>query len=360
MLLLPLTYDESRARFRRAAAAAGRPLAVHPIDAVGPEGQSLTIDVATVGNPAPGRALLVLSGVHGVEGFVGSAAQVEAIGRLDEAELPDDVGVVLVHAVNPWGMAWWRRQNEHNVDLNRNWRRSASEPVHNEPYDEVHHLACPDGDSMPSTDELLAAAADFVAQRGMAWVRDAITLGQYRHPDGLHYGGVRTEPSNAVLEGVVAAHLSSARRLMVFDIHTGHGPPGEITFLSDEAPGSSQDRFLNERFPGARVEATVGNPEATTGAKSGQIANGIRDLFGEGDAFSSSVEVGTVSDFDQLSATYRSHWVHRFGDPLDPEHAAAVWDYRCCFTPRDPQWERDALDQLGVRLDEAVAAVAGW
>lgn len=360
-LTLPLTYDESRARFRHAATTSGRSLVSHPLDAPGPQGQVLTIDVTTIGNPTPARGLLVLSGVHGVEGFVGSQAQVELVDRLDEEALPGDVGVVLVHAVNPWGMAWWRRQNEHNVDLNRNWRRSAVEPAHNEPYDEIHHLACPDTATMPSIDELLVAAADVVGRRGMDWVRDAITAGQYRHPDGLHYGGARTEPSNLALERVVAAHLGSVRRLVVFDIHTGHGPPGEITFLSDEPPGSGQDRFLRDRFPGARIEATVGNPDATTGTKSGQIANGIRDLLVDAEAYSSSVEVGTASDLDQLSATYRSHWVHRFGDPAgDPEHRAAVWDYRCCFTPRDEQWERDALGQLAVRLDEAVEAVTGW
>jgi octopine/nopaline transport system ATP-binding protein len=57
--------------------------------------------------------------------------------------------VLLIQAVNPWGMAWSRRQNEHNVDLNRNWRRSQVDPLHNDAYDEIHAVACPDTDDLP-------------------------------------------------------------------------------------------------------------------------------------------------------------------------------------------------------------------
>ena len=303
---LPLTYGECRARFRRAAAEAGVAVVAHPLDVTGPDGERLTVDVAAVGPPDAAGLLVVLSGVHGVEGFVGSALQCDLLDRTAATALPPGVGVLLVHAVNPWGMAWWRRENESNVDLNRNWRRSDTEPVHNDAYDEVHDLACPSTPDLPDVDELLARAATLVAERGGAWVRDAITTGQYRHPDGLHYGGERTEASNRVLEGVVAEHVAGRDHVLVLDLHTGHGPRGEVTLLSDEPPGSDQDAFLRDRFPGARVEATVGNPEATTGCKSGQIANGIRDLLPPGRCWSTSAEIGTAGDLEQLAATYRS------------------------------------------------------
>ena len=134
-VMLPLTYDECRARFRQAAARAGFDTEAHPIAAHGPEGQTLTIESLLVGADKPRRALIVMSGLHGVEGFIGSALQCDLLGRLDAAALPADMAVLLLHAVNPWGMAWWRRQNESNVDLNRNWRRDHSTPLHNDAYD---------------------------------------------------------------------------------------------------------------------------------------------------------------------------------------------------------------------------------
>ena len=101
----------------------------------------------------------------------------------------------VTHAVNPWGMAWWRRQNESNVDLNRNWRR-AQRPdrtpqrgIRPDPRDRVPgHLL-----EVPSIDDLMAAAGALVDEHGLAWVRDRITVGQHHHPDGLHFGGDRTE-----------------------------------------------------------------------------------------------------------------------------------------------------------------------
>ena len=357
---LPLTYDECRARFRRAAVVADVAVATHPITAVGPDGQRLTIDVAQLGSSRPRRALAVLSGVHGVEGFVNSVLQTDLLGRLDPAALPDDMAVLMIHAVNPWGMAWWRRQNESNVDLNRNWRRDEIEPQHNDAYDEIHHLACPDTADMPATDTLLAAAADLVAERGYDWVRDAITIGQYRHPDGLHFGGDRTEESTAIVQQVVTDRLASVERLLTLDLHTGHGPSGAVTFLSDSPPGSDQDVFLRSRFGADRVEATADNPDATTAVKSGQIAAGFAPLLPDAVCHASSVEFGTAGDEEQLIATYQESWVDRHGDRNDPVHAAAVWAYRCCFSPDDPAWEQACLARGRDFLDAAVAAVADW
>lgn len=178
---LPLTYDECRARFRWAAHRAGvRPMA-HPIDATGPEGQRLTLDVAVLGSARPERGLVVLSGVHGVEGFIGSALQCDLLGRLDPSHLAEGLRVVLVHAVNPWGMAWWRRQNESNVDLNRNWDRQGIEPPRNEGYLELYDLLCPDTDSLPTPQSFLDPALELVEDRGLPWMRDAISVGQCTH-----------------------------------------------------------------------------------------------------------------------------------------------------------------------------------
>lgn len=354
---LPLTYGECRVRFRRAAEGAGVAVEAHPLEASGPDSESLSIDVARVGPPDAGALLVVLSGVHGVEGFIGSALQCDLLDRAAAVGLPDGVGVLAVHAVNAWGMAWWRRENESNVDLNRNWRRTGNDPVHNDPYDEIHDIACPAAPEMPEVDELLATASDLVAERGLDWVRDAITVGQYRHPDGLHYGGEVTEESNRIVDRIAGECIVGRDRVLVLDLHTGHGPRGEVTLLSDQPPGSEQDRFFRRHFGDVRVEATTGNPDATTGLKSGQIANGIRALVPDGHCFSTSAEFGTASDLEQLAATYQSHWVHFHGDPADPAHRAAIWAYRCCFTPDDPAWERSAFARGRRLLADGVAAV---
>jgi hypothetical protein len=355
---LPLTYEECRTRFRRAAALAEVAVQAMPIAARGPNDLALTIDVVRLGDPAPDRALVVSSGVHGVEGFIGSALQTDLLTRWRPGSWPAGLGVLVLHAVNPWGMAWWRRQNESNVDLNRNWRRSEVDPPANPAYEELHQLACPDTSELPSIEDLLAVAQAWVAERGLAWVRDGITAGQYTHPDGLHYGGAVTEESNRVVERVVSDALGGAAQVLAVDLHTGHGPPGELTALCDQPPGSDQERFLASVFD--RVEATTGNPAATTGPKVGQIANGFSTVLSSATCYATSLEVGTVDDLTQLGATYQEQWVHRRGDRERPDHAAAIWAYRCCFTPEDPAWARDAFTRGRSTLDRALAAVEAW
>jgi hypothetical protein len=320
----------------------------------------LAVQVVHLGALQPRRALVVLSGVHGVEGFLGSALQSQMLTRWHPSWIPADAAIVLLHAVNPWGMAWWRRQNEHNVDLNRNWRRSWTEPEHNEAYDAIHHLACPDTPDLPKADDMLVSAARLVAEHGMQWLRDAITVGQYTHPDGLHYGGERTEESCEIVEHVVRNRLSGVEQLLALDLHTGHGPPGAITLLSDQPIGSAQDRFLRQHFGSDRVEATADNPAATTGVKHGQLANGFAEVLPGATCFATSVEFGTSSDTDQLVATYHEQWVHRRGDRRRPDHAAVVWSYRSCFTPDDPAWERTAMTDGTRLLDDAIDVLARW
>jgi predicted deacylase len=355
---LPLTYDECRARFRHAAESVDLPYEAHPIAASGPQGQVLTIENLRIGKPRADRVLLLLSGVHGVEGFLNSALQADAVVRWSSRSRPDDLAVVVIHAVNPWGMAWWRRQNESNVDLNRNWRRDAGAPFDNTAYDELHPLACPDTETMPDAETMLATAGELVAERGIAWVRDAITAGQYRHPDGLHYGGARTEESNRILERVVPEQLEGAERVLVVDLHTGHGPRGAVTILSDQSPDSRQHAFFTAVFD--RVEATVDNPGATTGTKTGQIANGIRNELLDAECFATSLEFGTATDIEQLVATYQEQWVHRRGDRSDPAQRSAVWAYRCCFTPDDPDWVHDTFVAGRDNLDRALGALEDW
>jgi hypothetical protein len=77
----PLTYDECRERFRWTCHLAGLTWSAHPITARGLFGQELTIDVTSYGASTPSRALVVLTGVHGDEGFSSCVLLCEAIER---------------------------------------------------------------------------------------------------------------------------------------------------------------------------------------------------------------------------------------------------------------------------------------
>ena len=64
-------YRSARSRFRASARARGFRLEALAID----EGEDWTVDVAIGGDPDPDRLVVVSSGLHGVEGSLGSAIQ---------------------------------------------------------------------------------------------------------------------------------------------------------------------------------------------------------------------------------------------------------------------------------------------
>ncbi len=66
-----------------------------------------------------GKLLVLSSGVHGVEGFTGSAVQQMFLRELLTQEVLMETGILFMHSVNPYGFKHLRRVTENNVDLNR-------------------------------------------------------------------------------------------------------------------------------------------------------------------------------------------------------------------------------------------------
>ena len=100
-------YRTARERFRAAARTAGAKLEALPVAGAGPQGEALTVDLAWFGAARPERVLLHSSGLHGLEGFTGSAIQLQALAA--PPALPTGTALAFVHVLNPWGMAWRRR-----------------------------------------------------------------------------------------------------------------------------------------------------------------------------------------------------------------------------------------------------------
>ena len=224
----------ARTRFREVATAAGGGLHALSLDAKGPKDEELTIDIAWFGSEKPKRVFVHSSGLHGVEAFAGSAIQLQWLERGIPAP-PEDGAIVIVHVLNPYGMAWLRRFNENNVDLNRNFlaphEKFAGAPDGYQKLDGFLNPATP-----PSRDLFYLRGAGLLARYGMAALRQAIAGGQYVNPKGLFFGGARLEQGPAKLQEYVADHLAAVERIVAIDVHTGLGRFGDDALLVDTAP----------------------------------------------------------------------------------------------------------------------------
>jgi hypothetical protein len=132
------------------------------------------------------------------------------------------------------------------VDLNRNFRDFSQALSTNTLYEAVHDIVVnPPQPIRAAADPALAAFRQTHGDEGLA---AALFSGQYRHSDGVGFGGNGPTWSNSTLHRIVATYAMSAKRAVVLDIHTGLGPFGYGTLLCAESSQTSAVRRARNYF----------------------------------------------------------------------------------------------------------------
>src|SRR5204862_6803103 len=137
-----------------------------------------------------------------------------------------------------YGMAWLRRVNEHNVDLNRNCLDAERYGGAPSAYVKLDSFLNPK--SPPGRDLYLLKAAGLVLRYGMPALKQSVVGGQYEYPKGLFFGGTRLEQGPTKFSGFVNDRLGSAHKLVVVEVHTGLGKYGDDTLL---VPTNNHERL---------------------------------------------------------------------------------------------------------------------
>ncbi len=354
----PRDYAQARARFRSVTQAAGFLLESHSVGRSGPAGEDLTIDVAIAGSARPSRALVVSSGLHGVEGFLGSALQVKLVsGDLCAGTAPPAVRLILLHALNPFGFAWLRRVNEDNVDLNRNFLLG-DEPYAGCPagYAALDRLLNPPGP--PSLLEPFALKALWqILRRGLPAVKDAVAGGQHDFPRGLFFGGHGPSITQRILAQHQSRWLAGASEALHIDFHTGLGPWGVRTLLLDQPRrGRLWKHFASGFPPGAfqRLDAGAGPAYRIRGEMDAWCRRQLpRCTYSHVGA-----EFGTYGLIRVLSALREENRAYHYCDRDSEPARRARARLREAFAPADPAWRQTVLRQGRELLGHAVRALA--
>jgi hypothetical protein len=342
-------YAQAHERFCAAALVAGAALHALPIDARGPSGGKLTIDIAWLGSRHPRRVLLHTSGLHGVEAFAGSAVQLSLLAQFPA--IPEDCAMILAHVLNPYGMAWLRRANECNVDLNRNfltaegsWSGAAGI------YAAIDSFLNPP--SPPGFDFFPVRAAWHVLRHGIKPLQQAVAQGQYEFPRGLFFGGKKLEQGPRIYLDWISQNLSGTEYLFALDVHTGLGRWGCETLIAKADSGET---------PTPRLCAVLKRPRIDT-AVDGSITYAIRGGMGESLPYYLPAtridfllqELGTYPPMHVFHALREENRWHYHGqDNGNLKHPAKL-RLREALCPAAPDWRRQAV-MLGAGLAYAAA-----
>ncbi len=366
-------YRAARAQFGLLARKAGAVVEHHENSAArGPYGEALITDVAWFGPKDAPRLFLCSSGMHGLEGSAGSAAQCAWMAR--GVNLPAGVAVCLVHALNAWGFAHIARCTENNVDLNRNFMDFGKALPVNPHYHHIRDVIRMKDVGPQSIGELMANHHRLTAAIGPAALAYAVNAGQYTDAEGLAYGGTGPEFGHRVVRDHVLPKLAHATHVGLIDWHTGVGAYGEVAFLPTQGVGTAAWNraavwWGRERVAGwkrSSVEAAIEADEAESGLtvhKDGQLRFALARMLPQAEVTGAVIEFGTEKegDFAKLALmTMYERWL-RFVDRDDrhaPQHKAHLETALSCFAPDDAQWRALVLGEGPVLMDQAIAGLA--
>ena len=348
------TYEEIRVHLRELTGQLGVEISSYAVD----ESDGLYIDSFYLPSRGEKTNLVVLTtGVHGMEGYIGSVMLDVFFREVYPTLDTENTGVLVVANVNPYGMKYYRRYNENNVDLNRNfildWE--SFDLSSNKEYPKVDTFLGPTGkigNALWHEAGFYLSLGKTAITDGAGTISDALLTGQYEYPQGVYYGGKGDEASTAYLKDVFDRCLdSSYENIVHIDIHSGYGPRYNMVIFNSVfetmTEAQSRETFGYDYIIAHDSESFY----ATTGDTTDFFYRLAQQKDSQAELFSTCFEFGTIGDafFDTiLSLKYtvdenRNHWY-----PTDNETSAQVVheNYMELYYPTETAWREKTVEDF--------------
>jgi hypothetical protein len=298
------------------------------LQTISPEKDTVDAILLTMRVPDDHIDIIHSSGTHGVEGYLGSAIQIRFLHELfllNEAllqnkgqEKASENGkvrkILLIHAVNPFGMRHHRRTNENNVDLNRNVlaadkiktvierdpnffgyvdmdyvlnpinshtssHQSGNDLPEQSSYDTIHTFV----KELGSIASVIGSIVKIIITKGYTNAKRSIVSAQYHNKNGVFFGGTtRRENSDVAVQhaidkfaGFSLSYGNTDVKSKVFwiDVHTGLGKYGSYTLIEKEIP----DKTMSWR---SQLNTLITSLEETQASSSKAVSSGYEQTVG--------------------------------------------------------------------------------
>jgi hypothetical protein len=314
--------------------------------------QNLTIDYCYI--PAQNsfkRLLILTSAVHGVEGYVGSAVQQMFLKELVKDNGLDDLGVLLIHGINPYGFKYKRRVTENNVDLNRNCSidNSLYNSV-NEGYNDLNTFL------NQNRKVNLASFTNFffqidaiqkIIKYSMGTLRQAVLQGQYQHGKGIYFGGKRLEPSIKAVTPLIQQIAQPYDMVFDIDLHTGYGRNGTLHLFPNPLKDEKKKAKIENIFSGISIDWGDSNDFYTV---TGDFATYVGLVIPEKYYLSMTFEFGTMDTQTTMGAIKALHNVMienqgvQYGYKSKRDERVVKSRYLEGYYPSSEAWRSKAID----------------
>jgi hypothetical protein len=353
--LFPTTYEGSRQRFRQNLNLVQE---FWKDATLNQQGYERTEDLSTDWIQAeatehPEKVFILTSGEHGIEGYVGSAMLQRFIEKFLHRLDPHSTGLVLVHAINPWGMVHRRRTNANNVDLNRNfvWDAGLIDPSFNPEHKKIDSYINPGKPVYSYWGSVLSFMIQlprYMITMGFQGLKKTSLLGHYRNPKGIHYGGDSYQEETKTLMSLYRKSFQPYDQILHLDMHTGYGPRYQMSLVNSVFEKGNSQRF-SERFNYPKVVAA--NTDEFYDLR-GDMIDYVYSLwkneFPEKRLYSCSFEFGCFGS--SVGSTIRSmlaktleNQAYWYGTANEKIQAQIEYNFLEAFYPRSEAWREKAV-----------------
>jgi Protein of unknown function (DUF2817) len=324
----------------------------YPCPGKAPGGELLITDTVWLGPENVAKILVLLAGTHGVEGFAGSAVELDHIGLIASGQIvvPSDTAVLVVHALTPWGYAWLRRCDEDGVDLNRNAVDFSNPMTENSDY-ALFRKALASADK----EQRAIVSTEFERQHGRNALEMAISGGQYTNLAWPFYGGNKPAHGRLVTAGLMRHYKLHERDLAVIDLHSGLGPYGYGEIICDHPPASPGAQIAHDWYGDSVTLPALGTSSSVP--KSGLMDYDWHAIMNDRSCHV-TLEFGTYPSDQLFEVLIRDHQLWAQHDNLSArlEHGKLMRQHFC---PDDEAWKAMVLFRARQVVAQALRGLAG-
>ncbi len=293
--------------------------------------------------------VIVSSGIHGVEGYVGSALQAMLMKEFMNDEMLDDTGFLFIHGMNPYGFKYTRRTTENNVDLNRNSsKRPELYQTKNTGYPAVTDLINPEGKVKTRTAGNIffhLRAIRKIISASMPVLRQAVLQGQYEYPKGLYYGGSKPEPQIVSVSSFIVKYSAGYPLVMNVDLHTGYGENGTAHLFTNPVQNPEVWAMMKKVFEGYKIDwGDTAGFYTVTGDFTGYLAKIIKAKY-----LPMAIEYGTLDSqatFGSINSLHRTLLENQgfnYGYASDADRERVNKMFREMYYPSSPAWRTKVI-----------------
>ena len=354
----PSSYLDARSKFRAACERAGIEYQSITNPRTEVEGQVLTTEVARIGSSEAKKLLVLISGVHGLEGFCGSGCQVGWIAQGGRDQLPDDTAVLIIHFANPYGGAFLSRTTEEGVDLNRNFIDWGVPLPRNDNYAKLHADLCYSETSAQKEKQAETAIENFQREYGMPAYFEAISGAQYEFEDGLFFGGHQSTWSRKNIERILLEQAGQAKHIAIIDFHTGVGPYGygmPVTFAQPANDGLA--RAFKWYGPSLLAVNAQAENKDLVGDVSGSLIESVPQLLPDAEITAIALEFGTYPFENSFPVFREDHRLGLVGERHSPAAKKLKEELLEIFYPASNDWREIVWLRASQVIGQALAGL---